>query len=102
LKHVRSREVTVARDRFSLGQTVATPGALEAFARTGEEPLPFLAQHATGIWGELDDEDKAENDLAVQHGFRILSAYRLADDTRIWVITEADRSATTILLPEEY
>lgn len=92
----------MARDRFPLGQTVATPGALEAFARTGEEPLPFLAQHATGTWGELDDNDIAANEVAVQRGFRILSAYRLADDTRIWVITEADRSVTTILLPEEY
>jgi hypothetical protein len=92
----------MAKDRFSLGQTAATPGVLEAFARTGEEPLPFLAQHATGAWGELDDNDKAENEFSVEHGFRILSAYWLADDTRIWIITEADRSVTTILLPEEY
>jgi hypothetical protein len=94
--------MVMARDRFLLGQTVATPGALEAFARTGEEPLPFLAQHATGTWGELDEEDEAANEVGVEHGFRILSAYRLADDTRIWIITEADRSVTTILLPEEY
>jgi hypothetical protein len=92
----------MARDRFPLGQTVATPGALEAFARTRETPLPFLAQHATGNWGELDEHDKTENDFPVEHGFRILSAYRLADETRIWIITEADRSVTTILLPEEY
>jgi hypothetical protein len=92
----------VSKDRFSLGQTVATPGALEAFTRTGDEPLSFLAQHASGNWGELDDKDKVENESSVEHGFRILSAYRLADDTRIWIITEADRSVTTILLPEEY
>ena len=92
----------MARDRFPLGQTVATPGALEAFARTGETPLSFFAQHARGAWGELDEHDKAENEAAVENGFRILSAYRLADDTRIWIITEADRSVTTILLPEEY
>jgi hypothetical protein len=92
----------MARERFPLGQTVATPGALEAFTRTGEEPLPFLAQHANGNWGEVNDQDKAENEFSVEHGFRILSAYRLADDTRIWIITEADRSVTTILLPEEY
>jgi hypothetical protein len=90
------------RDRFALGQTVATPGAFEAFARTGEAPLPFLAQHATGTWGELGDEDKAENEFALEHGFRILCAYRLTDNTRIWIIREADRSVTTILLPEEY
>lgn len=87
---------------FPLGQTVATPGALEAFARTGETPLPFLARHANGDWGVVDEHDKAENDLSVEHGFRILSAYRLADSTKIWIITEADRSSTTILLPEEY
>jgi hypothetical protein len=87
---------------FPLGQTVATPGALEAFARTGETPLPFLARHADGNWGDVDEHDKAENDFSVEHGFRILSAYRLADDTKIWIITEADRSSTTILLPEEY
>ena len=73
----------MAKDRFPLGQTVATPGALEAFARTSETPLPFLARHVNGDWGELDDEDKAENEFSVEHGFRILSAYRLADDTRI-------------------
>ena len=92
----------MARARFELGQTVATPGALAAFRRTGDTPLPYLARHANGNWGELDEKDKAENDFSVENGFRILSAYRLADDTRIWIITEADRSVTTILLPEEY
>jgi hypothetical protein len=92
----------MAKVRFPLGQTVATPGALEAFARTGETPLPFLAQHVDGNWGEVDEHDKAENDLSVEQGFRILSAYRLTDNTTIWIITEADRSITTILLPEEY
>ena len=92
----------MARARFELGQTVATPGALEAFTRAGETPLPYLAQHAQGNWGEVDEQDKAENDFSVEQGFRILSAYRLADDTRIWIITEADRSLTTILLPDEY
>jgi hypothetical protein len=92
----------MATSRFPLGQTVATPGALEALAVAHETPLPYLARHAAGDWGELDADDKAENELAVKDGLRILSAYRLADDTKIWVITEADRSATTILLPEDY
>jgi len=92
----------MAKARFELGKLVATPGALDAFARTGEMPLPFLARHSNRDWGELDEEDKIENDCSVEHGFRIFSAYRLADGTRIWIITEADRSATTILLPEEY
>src|ERR1700677_4850114 len=83
LKHVPPRRA-MRRDRFALGQTVATPGAFEAFARTGEAPLPFLAQHATGTWGELGDEDKAENEFALEHGFRILCAYRLTDNTRRW------------------
>jgi hypothetical protein len=88
--------------RFRLGQVVSTPGALDAFGRTGEDPFAFLARHQSGDWGTLDDDDKRTNDLAVTHGERVLSAYALADGTRIWVITEADRSSTCLLLPEEY
>ena len=88
--------------RFPLGQTVATPGAIEALVRAGEAPLLYLARHVAGDWGDLDQDDKAENESALRHGLRILSAYRLADNTRIWVIPEADRSVTTILLPDEY
>ena len=88
--------------RFPLGRTVATPGALEALARAGETPLPYLVRHSAGDWGDLDRDDKTENESAVKAGLRIFSAYLLTDGTRIWVITEADRSATTILLPEEY
>jgi hypothetical protein len=92
----------MASRSFPLGRLVSTPGALEAIERAGDAPLPYLARHAKGDWGDLTQEDKAENELALEEGLRILSAYRLADGTRIWVITEADRSATTILLPEEY
>jgi hypothetical protein len=92
----------MATARFPLGRTVATPGALEALLRAGDIPLPYLARHAAGDWGDLDQGDKTENESALKDGNRILSAYRLADETRIWVITEADRSVTTILLPEEY
>jgi hypothetical protein len=88
--------------RFPLGQIVATPGALEALNRTGDMPAAFLRRHVSGDWGELDTHDRRENDLSVASGFRILSAYQLTDGTRIWVITEADRSSTCILLPEEY
>ena len=87
---------------FSLGQTLATPGALRALEQAGQSPLEFLRRHQTGDWGELCDEDKRENEFSLKHGFRILSAYRTTADVRLWVITEADRSATTILLPEEY
>jgi hypothetical protein len=87
---------------FSLGQTVATPGALAALCDAGQSPLEFLRRHQSGDWGELCDEDKRENELSLKHDFRILSAYRTARDVRLWVITEANRSVTTILLPEEY
>jgi hypothetical protein len=88
--------------RFPLGRTVTTPGALEAMVCAGETPLPYLVRHVAGDWGDLDQHDKAENEVALKDGLRILSAYRLSDGTRIWVITEADRSVTTILLPDEY
>jgi hypothetical protein len=81
---------------------VATPGALAALERNGQTPFAFLARHQTGDWGDLDAEDRRENERSMQCGFRLLSAYMLADGTRIWVITEADRSSTTLLLPEEY
>ena len=92
----------MAKERFELGQTVATPGALQALAKTNETPLPYLVRHSAGDWGDLTDDDRRENELSVKDGFRILSAYPLRDGTKIWIITEADRSATTILLPEEY
>jgi hypothetical protein len=87
---------------FPLGRTVATPGALAALQRTGNTPATFLRRHVCGDWGEVDGADHAENERSVEHGLRLLSAYTLADCTRIWVITEADRSSTCILLPEEY
>lgn len=93
--------------KFNLGQTVATPGALEALENAGQAPAQFLARHAACDWGEVPDEDKQSNDEALTTGARLLSAYTLASDVRIWVITEAcdgegRRAATTILLPEEY
>ena len=88
--------------KFSPGSVVATPVALEAFRASGEEPLPFLQRHLTGDWGERDERDVRENELSLERGWRILSCYRLSDGTRIWIITEADRSVTTLLLPEEY
>jgi len=87
---------------FPLGQVVATPGALDALEYAEQTPVEFLARHARGDWGVVDEEDGTENDLSVKQGFRILSAYLLSTSVKIWIITEADRSATTILLPEEY
>jgi len=87
---------------FPLGQIVATPGALAALTRAKQAPHDFLIRHRTSDWGELGHEDKAENEYGLQHGFRILSSYTTATGEKLWVITEADRSVTTLLLPEEY
>ena len=88
---------------FDLGQVVATPGALEVIERRGLNVRFLLLRHVTGDWGELDDEDRGANEVAVLVGTRILSAYGRDDDSdRLWVITEADRSVTTFLLPREY
>ncbi len=84
---------------FRLGRLLATPGALNAL--TPDDLVAILERHACGDWGDLCAEDKDANDAALQHGSRLLSAYRL-DREKVWVITEADRSATTVLLPEEY
>ena len=87
---------------FRLGQVVGTQGALQAFEETGQSPLEFLLRHVTGDWGDLSEEDKAENQLAIEQGLRTFSAYKLNNGIKIWVITEWNRSATTLLLPEEY
>ena len=88
--------------KFSLGCLIATPGALRAIREAGSIPLEFLTRHQQGDWGDLSDRDYLENEWSIGNGCRLLSAYHLNDGTKIWVITEADRSATTILLPEEY
>ena len=73
-----------------------------ALQQAGDHPFLYLQRHAHGDWGELDAADVAENEFSLVNNLRLLSAYRLKDGTRIWIITEADRSVTTILLPEEY
>lgn len=88
--------------KFELGQCVITPGAIVALEFNGISALELLHRHATGDWGDLDADDKQANEAALQTGSRILSAYKLAGGERVWIITEADRSASTILLPEEY
>jgi hypothetical protein len=84
-----------------LGKVVATPGALKLLAEVGEDPLRYLACHSSGDWGDLDAHDCRENERSLRHGWRILSSYPVGEE-RIWIITEADRSVTTVLLPEEY
>jgi len=88
--------------KFLLGRIVATPGALEALEEADQNPFEFLERHEAGDWGELCEEDKRENEFSVRNGFRILSAYRTRNDVKIWIITEADRSVTTLLRPHEY
>ena len=88
--------------RFALGQTVITPGAEEALQIAGQTASEFLRRHMAGDWGELSDNDLKENELSLEQGFRLLSCYQTTKGERLWIITEADRSATTILLPIEY
>jgi hypothetical protein len=84
-----------------LGRVVATPGALKTILGAGGDPFAYVARHASGDWGDLCTQDRRENGLALRHGRRVLSSYAVGEG-RVWVITEADRSVTTILLPEEY
>lgn len=93
---------TERKPLFNLGQLVATPGALAALEKTGQNAMDFLSRHVRGDWGDLPKEDKDENHLSLEKGFRLLSSYRTSAGDKIWVITEADRSHTTLLLPEEY
>ena len=84
-----------------LGKVVATPGALKHLLEAGQHPFDYLARHATGDWGDLCAFDRRQNEVALRTGERVFSSY----DTlagKVWVITEADRSVTTLLLPEEY
>ena len=85
-----------------LGRLLSTPGAIEALAKAGQDPLELLSRHRIGDWGEVDTADWAANDQAVIHGERVLSAFTLKDGVRLWIISEADRSATTLLFPDEY
>src|SRR5437588_11168050 len=88
--------------RFSLGQTYITPGAEEALMIAGQTGIEYLRRHMSGEFGELADEDVQENERSLREGFRVLSAFRTAAGQKLWIITEADRSSTTILLPSEY
>jgi hypothetical protein len=87
---------------FSMGREVATPGALAAIEGAQEDPHSFLMRHESGDWGDVSQVDREENEFSLDKMLRIFSVYYLQDGTKIWIITEADRSSTTILLPEEY
>lgn len=85
---------------FRLGRVVATPNALGRL--TNDDILSGLQRHQAGDWGSLTDDDRVANDRALTEGSRIFSAYEAVNGTRFWIITEADRSVTTVLLPEDY
>jgi hypothetical protein len=89
------------RAPLPLGRVVATPEALKLLTEAREHPFNYLARHATGDWGELCAYDRRQNEIALRDGYRVLSSYPVGR-ARVWIITEADRSVTTILLPEEY
>ena len=87
--------------QLPLGRVLATPGALNLLGKSGGHPFDYLARHATGDWGDLCAFDRRQNEIALRVGLRVLSSYETPAG-RVWVVTEADRSITTILLPEEY
>jgi hypothetical protein len=91
-----------AMPKFKLGRIVATPAALSALEESGQQPDIFLRRHLCGDWGDTCADDKKANDQALIDGTRLLSSYSTAKGECIWVITEADRSSTTILLPDDY
>lgn len=95
------RQPTGHGPAFSLGRLLATPGALEALAGRGLTPIDLISRHAAGDWGDLGEEDAQANERALQEGSRLFSSYRI-EGVKFYVITEADRSATTVLLPQEY
>ena len=101
-QRVRLEEEFARPGRFALGRLLQTPGAHDAMTTALHVPAEFLLRHKRGDWGELPPEDVAANERAVRLGARVFSAYRTRDAAKLWVITEWDRSATTILLPEEY
>ena len=87
---------------FSTRPPCCHASALALLEQTHKSPLEFLSRHLRGDWGDLCQEDKTENELSLKHGFRLLSSYQVTETEKLWIITEADRSVTTLLLPDEY
>lgn len=99
-----TQAISLPADRplFPLGQVLATPGALALLQQLGMSPLALIQRHVHGDWGCVPIDDAEQNRWALDNDARLLSSYQVAANVRVWIITEADRSATTILLPEEY
>ena len=96
------RRLDAKPELFSLGRIVATRGALALLAAAAVEPAVLLARHAVGDWGDVSEKDWKENEISLNEGFLIISSYRLEAGKKAWIVTEADRSITTLLLPQEY
>lgn len=96
------KERMLIESNFNFGQIVATRTLAEYCAEKNYSMLPYLIRHGNCDWGDVCDEDKEANEEALKEGLRILSSYKLPDGKKIWIITEADRSATTLLFPEDY
>jgi hypothetical protein len=96
--------ITKAQNKvlFLLGQVYLTQGARIALEEANQDAFEFLSLHQTGNWGIVGKEDAQENEFSLKNGFRLLSAYRTSKNEKLWIITEADRSSTTLLLPSEY
>ena len=91
--------IALANAKFPLGQIVMTANASGQLA--AEDMQKALTRHASGDWGDVCEEDREENELSLKEGFRLLSVYR-SGESKFWIITEADRSITTVLMPEDY
>ena len=87
---------------FPAGRIVATPGALALLEHANKSPLEVLSRHLRGDWGDLCQDDATENESSLKCGFRLMSSYQVTATERLWIITEADRSVTTLLLPADY
>ena len=88
--------------RFGLGAVFATPAALDALGSAEVSPSELLERHAAGDWGDVPPEDARANEYALKRGLRVISSYPLPGGERVWIITEADRSSTSIITPDEY
>ena len=99
---VASHKAGAGMSLFPLGQVLATPGALELLQTYQLSPLSFIQRHVVGDWGDICVEDRQANADALQYGYRLMSVYAITPSDKLWIITEADRSSTTLLLPEEY
>ena len=92
----------ILRSKFRLGEVLVTTPLHEHCEKNNFSLLPYLIRHSQCDWGDLCQEDKESNNYALENGERLLSAYKLRDGEKIWIITEWDRSVTTILFPSDY